>query len=53
MNPFEAAQRAGWWHLGFDHWLATDSQAILSGYYPIMWRGTARDLCLAHGIDFE
>ncbi len=52
MNAIEAARAAGWVFVGLGYWLATDWEAVAGGYYPIMWIGGARDLCLGHGIDF-
>ncbi len=51
MNAREAAVAAGWipsW-LG-DVWYTTDADGVMALGKPVVWRGTAKDLCLAQGI---
>lgn len=47
-----AAQAAGWFYWLGD-WYSTDLAAILALEHPVVWRGNARDLCLAHGVATE
>ncbi len=51
MSPIEAATAAGWVFLGFDYWMTTDIHAFMALEHPLIWSGTARDLCLGHAID--
>ena len=52
MNPTQAAQRAGWF-FWLGSWFCGDFDAILHLEATWCWRGTARELCLAHGIAFD
>jgi hypothetical protein len=52
VNPIDAAQRAGWF-FWLGSWFCGDWSAVLTLEAPPVWRGTARDLCLAHGIAFD
>ncbi len=54
MNAREAAVAAGWipsW-LG-DVWYTTDHEAVMALEKPVVWSGTARDLCLSQGIEHD
>lgn len=51
MTPTQRAQAAGWFYW-FGDWYSTDVAAIVALEHPPCWRGTARDLCLAHGLAF-
>jgi hypothetical protein len=53
VNAFDAARKAGWIYVGYDTWYTTNFFAVYENVWPIRYRGTARDVCLAHGIDFE
>ncbi len=58
MKAIEAARAAGWWFDPWTHWFthdwySADWNAIAAREHPWRWSGTARDLCLAHGIDAE
>ncbi len=57
MTAIDAVIAAGWlflpgWGLWPDSWISTDWEAILNLIHPPRYSGTAREVCLAHGIWF-
>ncbi len=52
MTAIDAARAAGWVYWGFDIWTSTDLESIFNLFHPLKYTGTARDVCLAHGICF-
>jgi hypothetical protein len=51
LPAIQAATRAGWFYWLGD-WYTTDLAAVLHLEAPPRWTGTARDLCLAQGLEF-
>jgi hypothetical protein len=51
-NARVAAARAGWLEW-FGIWVFTDIARLDEYDRPAYFQGTARDLCLSQGIDFE
>lgn len=47
----KAAQQAGWFYWAAGYWFSSDVFGVMSGEVPPYWSGTARDLCLARGIE--
>jgi hypothetical protein len=53
MDAVVAALLEGWIPTWFGSWINTDIWTIWMNTHPIMFHGSARDLCLGHGIEFE
>lgn len=53
MEARKAAAAEGWYELIPNHWVHNDLMAVLFRTKPLYFIGSARDLCLGNGIDFD
>ena len=53
MDARKAAIRAGWYEVLLNYWCHENFLSVFLGERPMYFNGSARDLCLSQGIDFD